>query len=58
MTDYVCPEHITQLFDSDQETGRTEVVEWAMSLDLHVGDRVWLPEVGWQTYTGLESGHA
>jgi hypothetical protein len=45
MTDYACPNEITKVFDSDPERGRQLAVDWFKTVDLQIGDRVWMPEV-------------
>ena len=53
---YHCPKHIAALF-CDENTvtaGRTAAVNWARSLDLKPGDKVWLPEIGWTEKTDDE----
>jgi hypothetical protein len=51
MTDYACPNEITKVFDSDPERGRQLAVDWFKTVDLQIGDRVWMPEVGWMEKT-------
>lgn len=46
-TTYVCPQSITDLFKTNPELGRMKAIEWAMGLVLNVGDKVWLPKIGW-----------
>ena len=49
--EYTCPDKIAALFDSIETAniGRDKAYEWASNLDLRVGDRIWLPEIGWAT---------
>lgn len=51
MITYVCPEEITDLFKTDPGKGRFKAIVWAMGLDLKIGDKVWMPEIGWVEYT-------
>lgn len=55
---YECPETIARLFDTNKPLGRLEAVKWVQTLDLKIGDRVWLPEIGWHEYEGGEVGNA
>lgn len=47
--EYICPEEIAELFDDSDtiEVGRLRAVEWLKTLNLEIGDSVFLPEVGW-----------
>jgi len=46
---YVCPDDIAKLFDSpDTEAdGMKQAVDWLKTLDIQVGDNVWLQRIGW-----------
>lgn len=57
-TAYRCPQEIEDIFKTAPERGRELAVNWAMGLALKPGDRVWMPELGWQQYDGGESGNA
>lgn len=50
MSEYVCPQYIQDMFigDEDQKSkARKLVVDWYKSLDAKIGDRIYLPELGW-----------
>ena len=51
--EYSCPDKIARLFDRQATVakGRARAFEWAKGLDLKIGDKVWLPEIGWQEKT-------
>lgn len=50
MREFKCPDEITAMFEGNEEqkqVARPMALAWAESLDLHPGDKVWLPEIGW-----------
>ena len=49
-TTHRCPNEIAEIFDTDPRAGREKAIEWAASLSLKPGDRVWLPEIGWHIF--------
>lgn len=51
MMEYMCPRSIQDLFEESPESARVRAIEWVISLDLQIGDRVFLPEIGWCTKT-------
>ena len=55
---HYCPDGIVALFDDEKTTasGRFQVIEWLKTLDLKIGDTVWLPELGLmkKTVDGLQ----
>lgn len=54
MATYRCPESIADMFDDPVTIaqGRKLAFEWADKLELHPGDQVWLPGIGWVEKTG------
>ena len=54
MSDYICPAEIDALFDDDatRPLGRQKAVEWVEGLNMRIGDRALLPEIGWYERTG------
>ncbi len=53
MSEYRCPEWIEELFADDPGHGRILALAWVDELDLKIGDKVYLPEVGWREKTEL-----
>lgn len=55
MTEYMCPKNIQDMFETDNENdkfiGRKKAADWYSSLNLVLGDRIYLPEIGWMEKT-------
>ena len=46
---YICPDHITEVFDTDPARGRGLALTWydtEVKPVIEDGDLVWLPEIG------------
>lgn len=51
-TKHHCPIPISDRFYDDKPRGREEVLTWLKTLDIKIGDTVWVPELGYYEKLG------